>query len=801
MLTITDLKYALRLMIRGPWFTLITVIVLSGGLGISLYTFATLNTLVYGELPVPEGGSIVTVVAGEWPEFAPLDAWESAQLRSAASGLSELGVWRSARALLDGSSSGRNLRTAESDWRVFEFARTPPMLGRGFVREDSIPGAEPVVVLSHEIWETEFAADAGVLGNVIRIGNRQARVVGVMPAGFEFPINTDVWLPLDQSLIDPSDYTGTFLNAYARLSENVSEAAAANEASAIVQRLRSARTAGEEAQTGAVSIMSFQQRAFGIFGDVVFGVLNLLACTILLLAAVNVGNLLLARINRRIREIGVRIALGAPRYRLILQIVFENFLLCGIGAALAVAIASRGLTATNDFMYSLLGSDMPFWWQWRLDGDALVVAGIILLATIIVVSVFPAISVSRTDPNVVLREGARGGGVNIGRVSRALVTIQVALITALLVVGSTATVIVQRIADFDFGIPVDDLLTVFIRLPADGYATPESQNAFRDRVLDEMRARPEVAAAMIMRQENTVRFSPAGAQYRSVDDYPGAWRIMLSDSPETIGPRVIEGRAFDSRDDAQTARTALVSESLARTHWPNESALGRTIEIATGDAESEQRTIVGVIGDIFFDPIGITSVGNAAIFIPPSHSTSAATTFIARHRGNVAQTTAAMYDTLTRIDPTLSPGRVQSYRDALDQLTIFGRTITRLFAGCGVFAILLAITGIFGMSSNAVVLRSHEIGVRRALGATHGNVIGIFLAQGSRQLLVGLVVSALLAAAALAIASQGFSLDGESLAVIAVTVATVVAATVLSSIYLSVRGVLKREPSAVLRLN
>ena len=158
MLTITDLKYALRLMIRGPWFTLITVIVLSGGLGISLYTYATLNTLVYGELPVPDSESIVTVVTGEWPEAAPLDAFEAAQLRTAATSFGEFGVWRSARALLEGTSAGRNVRTAESDWRIFEFARTQPALGRAFVREDSVPGAEPVVVLSHEIWQSEFAS-------------------------------------------------------------------------------------------------------------------------------------------------------------------------------------------------------------------------------------------------------------------------------------------------------------------------------------------------------------------------------------------------------------------------------------------------------------------------------------------------------------------------------------------------------------------------------------------------------------------------------------------------------------------
>ena len=799
MLSISDLKFAVRLLFRRPGFTLVTVLVLTGGLAISLYTYAALNTLIYGELPVPDGDSIVTVGTGEWPEFEPLDAFEVAQLRSQVTGLSGLGAYRRSRALLGGTASGRNVRTVESDWRVFEFSRTQPMLGRGFVREDSIDGAQSVVVLSHDVWESDFNADADVLGELIRINDEPARIVGVMPAGYRFPNNSGVWLPLRQALLDPADYTGTLLSTYARLDQGMSEAAAESEAAAILRRLRAERLGDDDRQSRAVSIMSFQERSFGIFGDVIFGVLNLLALSILLLSAVNVGNLLLARINRRIREIGVRIALGAPRLRLIVQVMIENFLICAVGAAVAIALAGRGLSVTNGFMRNLLGEDMPSWWRWRLDGDVLAVAGLILLATVVVVTVFPALSVSRTDPNTVLRDGARSGGVNMGRVSRALVTLQVALISALMVVGSTATVIVQRITNFDFGIPVDDLLTVSVRLPDDDYPTPESQQAYRERLLSEMRAEPEVTGAMILQQQGIVQFSPSDAQYESETDFPGAWRVALSDTPDEVGPRLIEGRTFDSRESSAGFRSAVVSDTLARAHWPNESALGRTIDIAVGESETERRTIVGVVSDLSWDPMGIAPVGDAAIFIPLSQAAIDVTTILVRHRGDRARTTTAMYEVLTRIDPSVPPGQVQSYRDALDQLTLFGATMSRLFAGCGVFAILLAITGIFAMISNSVILRGHEIGLRRALGATHRNVIAIFVAQGSRQLLIGLVLSALLSTAVLAIASQGFSLDGESLSVIAVAVLLIVCVTVLLSIYLAVRGVLKMEPSAALR--
>src|SRR5690606_33252473 len=216
-----------------------------------------------------------------------------------------------------------------------------------------------------------------------------------------FPQNAELWLPLRQSLLNPPAPTGVRLNAYARIRADVPTAAIEAELTTIVRRLR-ADGAPDDSVRESVSLRTFQAAMFGVFGDVVFGVLNLLALSILLLAAVNVGNLLLAKTNRRIREVGVRVALGAPRRRLIAQIVLENFLLCAVGSALSVWLAARGLAATNGFMRSLLGGDMPFWWIWRLDSDVVAVATLVLLLTIFVVSVLPAISVSRADPNLLL---------------------------------------------------------------------------------------------------------------------------------------------------------------------------------------------------------------------------------------------------------------------------------------------------------------------------------------------------------------------------------------------------------------
>ena len=427
--------------------------------------------------------------------------------------------------------------------------------------------------------------------------------------------------------------------------------------------------------------------------------------------------------------------------------------------------------------------------------------GLFLLLTVLVVSVLPAFTVSRADPNALLKDGTRGGGGRAtGRVSRAFLTVQVALISAVMVVGGTVTVIAYRAVNFDLGMATADLFMMGVELPADRYQTAEEQLSFYQRLLTELRATPGIDSTAVMQELAGVRFAVERSEYPRPEDRPAAWLVVLSESPSPIGPTLIEGRAFDSRDSATSLKTAIVSESLARTHWPNEPALGRRIEVSIGDSEPEPRVIVGVVGNVGFDPVGMTSMGLSAIYVPLPQLVLPSSRFVVRHRGDEAEARSAMHEALGRVDAAIAPN-INSYAFALDTLTLFARTMTKLFAGCGAFAILLAVAGIYGMSSNAVVLRRQEIGLRRALGASDRNVLGLFIKQGSRPLVVGLAVSALLSVTVLyvIVIGQGFSLEAWTLALIALSVVLVVSACVLLSTYVSVRGVIRREPSAALR--
>ena len=283
--------------------------------------------------------------------------------------------------------------------------------------------------------------------------------------------------------------------------------------------------------------------------------MNVLSLSILLLATVNIGNLLLARTNARMNEIGVRVALGAPRLRLIAQTALENVILCALGGALAVFVAAKTLEATNGFMRSLLGEFMPFWWTWSLDGELVLVAGMLLALTVVVVSVLPALSVTRADPNALLKDGVRAGrGLETGRISRALVTVQVALISAVMLVGSAAALIAGRMTNLDFGMDTANVYMMGIELPEDRYTTVEARASFYDRLLTELRTTAGIDAARIMQELFPAPFTIEGTEYATPSDRPTAWVVVLSESPEPIGPTLLEGRTFDSGDDATGPR-------------------------------------------------------------------------------------------------------------------------------------------------------------------------------------------------------------------------------------------------------
>ncbi len=805
MLQLTDFRYATRLLKKTPRFTLMTMLVLAGGLAISIYTYALLGTMMYEPLPIHDGASVVRIMGRVEGDSSPLGAFELARVRANVQNLRQIGAYDDARVLLSDDDASRSANATYAEWNVFEFARTPPLLGRGFVRDDNADGAEPVAVLGHGLWKAAFAGDPGVVDRVVRINRKPTRIVGVMPDGFSFPVSADLWLPLSARDLDPATYTDTTVSAYARLAAGRSAADARAELDGLLQRVQREhpRPNGEELGYHGTVVASFQLAQTGPEGAYVFAILNTVALFILLLACVNVGNMLLARTNERLREIAIRVALGAPRLKLVLQMMLESAIICVCGGALAVLLAGWILRATNRFMVSTFEGNLPFWWRWELDGGTVAAAAVFVVLAIVLVSALPTFTATNVSSNAVLRDGTRGArGRTSERISRLLVTVQIVLISVVVMVGSAMGIIAYRSAHIDFGIDTTALLTMPVRLDGESYATPEQQLLFHRRLLDELRRSPAIQAAMVSTPYALTAFAVDAAEYHTLADYPTATLVVASETPQSIGTQIVEGRAFDSRDNDTGMRSVVVSRTLAQTYWPGASAIGRRIRIVDEKGVvTEQRTVVGVVSDVRRGENLFTTDAStyAALYVPLAQKPLPAVDVVVKHVGDEQAARTALYRAVESVDANVAPGSISSYAETLNKLTLMATTMTDLFVRCGLFAILLALTGIYGLSSNAVVQRTHEIGLRRAVGASDGSIILLFLRQGSRQLMAGFAISAAISIAILYFIAQFAGVGALTLALIGALVAVLVSGLVLVAIYAATWRAVRPEPCVALR--
>lgn len=805
MLTFSDLTYAGRLLRKSPWFTLTTVLVLAGGLAVSIYTWSVLNTMVYKALPMPDGASVVRIIGTRDGRTRPIDAFALARMRKDAKGLADMGAYTVESVRLGQRDAGRSVSATLAQWNIFGFSRARPLLGRGFVRADAIAGAEPVVVLGYSLWQAMFAGDPDIVGKLVDIDHTPTRVIGVMPRGYAFPIAAQLWLPLSTQALDPTGWSDRSYSAWARLRKGVSMAAVDAQLQTVLKRVQQQfpRVDEKAKPLDSVSVATFQMVQTDFQGTSVFVVLNIVSIFIMLLACVNVGNMLLARINERTREVAVRVALGAPPKRLITQMMLEGTIICVGGGLLALALAGWALDATNGIMASTFGaSHLPWWWRWGMDVQTVIAAAIFVVLTIVLVALLPTLNALRVEPARLLSDGTRGAtGRRSGRLSRALVTLEIVLISVIMLVGSTLTLVAWRAAHIDSGMDTTNLVRMPLDLRGKTYDTPNKQLQFYRHLLAALNKQSAVDTATITAGLGKVGLAVEGVAYARPEDHPQAAEIALSTAGDAIGIRLLSGRRFDSRDRAAGLKTALISQSLARTLWPHASALERSIRLVVDGKPGEPRTVVGVVADVRHGDDILTADRStwAAVYVPLAQATVPAASVLVRDRGDLTAARRAMWRALARVDPVMSPGEITSYAEVQRKLTLMATTLTELFVQCGLFAILLALTGIYALSSNAVAQRTHEIGLRRAIGASDGDIRWQFLRIGGRQLRTGLAASALLAAGVLYLIGHFAGVGPLPLLGIGVAVAVIVSSMVILAILVATHRALRQEPVSALR--
>jgi predicted permease len=821
-----DVKYTLRLLAKKPGFTLLSIFVLAFGLGISILAITLSYTLLYKAIPLKNGESIYHVCYGPiLVGCRTFNAYDFAQLRGDIGSLENVGIYSEDHFDLDLGEALTAVNAIFTEWNLFEVSGGRPFLGRTLQAYDQLPGAEPVAVLGNGLWRSLFNADENVVGSVVDIRGIPTRIVGVMPQGYRFPATAEIWLPVFPSLLDPLKSNEERVYSFALLKSGVSKASASNEIASLMSRVRRLNPVDPDRyyanefsrridELASGHIQSLPMAALGGQGTVfLIAFINVLLTCIFLLVCVNVGSLLLARTNERLKDVAIRVALGAPRRRLLMQTMGEGVAICLLGGLLALLLAGMGLELIDVVLNArhpgFAQRVVPFWMEFRVDSSTLLAVLLFLSLTIYFTCLLPCQRLIRGDFNAVIRDGTRGAlGLKTGRFGRSLVLVTVTLITLLVYVAAIAYGAVgpikQRIADED----VANEVSAYITLGREAYSAQDRERFYRtlDTTLRQDPAVSAVAMDSILSYEEFAvervdadRAAPVALARTPV--------IAMFGSSDLQEIRLLEGRLLNAQDGAGSPAVALISESLATALWPGRSPLGESLRFADGlrDISGSEWRVVGVVSDHAnrIDPL---SSNTALVYLPLNQVTAVRIQISAKARDPGAGSRVNLERTallLSRFIRDYDPGIdfILEYDEDSQQIIVgLIDSLIALSVGCVLFALAVALVGVYGLTQNSVQLMTQEIGTRRALGATDRRISRMLLRRAGRQALIAFLIATLVIApiAYLTILVMGPAFLAPIL--VQVVVSLVVLCTVIFlAIYFPIKNILRMEPADALR--
>ena len=739
----SDLRVAARGLRQAPGFALVTVTTLALGIGATAAIFSVVRPVLLAPLPFPEPNRLVLVWEKDESRqqsnttFATITDLQ--RMNRTLESVVPLAFWSPT---IDGTSGDAEVVMGQRvGWDYFQTLGVLPALGRAFSAAEDTPDRRFVVVLSDGLWRRRFGADAGIIGKTISLDGRSFTVVGVMPRGFENVTTPEaqLWRPLGYVLGgDSACRTCRHLRALARLRAGVSLEAANSELNRISAELVQAYPAQYPAAgMTAVRLQDDITREARPILLVVFGAVGFL----LLAACANVAHLLLARAMRRERELAVRVALGASRWRLAGQFLAESAVLAVTGGGLAVAVAAGGVKA----FVALGPAGLPRLSMIHLDLAALGVTAAIALGTALVLSLVPTLALAREDLYGVVRAGTRIAGGRRHAARAGLVTLEVALAIMLLTGAGLLGRSLMRLLDAPLGLEPRGLLTVDIQTGGMRYDSVRPVVRFYESVRAEVRALPGVTAADVSSQlplGGSFDCSGVRVQDRPLANpelAPCAQRYSVSAGwLGTMGIALVKGRSFTEDDGIDAPKVAIVSASLARRIWGDEDPIGK--QIAIGRPDSPWRTVVGVAADVAHT--GLDDHGGLGLYLPHGQRGYAdnAMTLAVRTTGDPAALGASVRAAVARIDGTQPLGRIATMEVLVSASAARRRFALLVFVAFGAVALLLAAAGIGGMLAGVVAERTREIGIRSALGAAPGRIAGLVLGQAGALVLAGAVL-------------------------------------------------------------
>jgi len=805
MSALLDIRYALRMLLKAPKFTAMTLLVLIGGLSISLFTFSFLYTTVYKELPIPEGDTaraIGIIINGK---YRTLTAYEYLQVKDQMTSFAEFGVYDNREVRISQEDAGKSVMGTLVRKGFFEFSRTAPILGRVINEEDTKVGATPVAVIGYQIWQNDFGGDEKILDRTIMLDGQVTEIIGVMPQNYRFPDVAALWLPLSDDVFKASPRESESVYGYVRLHPNVDLQYAEQELGQAVNQVhqQNVELYDMAPREKSAKIQTFPMAKTGGDGAVIFAFLNGVSWMILLLACINVGNLLLARCLERHKETAIRAALGAKTTRLVSQLMWEGIIIASLGGILSLLLVGAVLDYTQIVLQSWLPNGGAFWWHYGMDAPTLLMGVGFTLITIVLSSFLPAWRAARQDINATLRDGTRGAqSKKASRLSKILVTTQIFLVAILMLIGAMSGFISYKFINLELGDNYHDVMTARILIPEKKYPEDEQQLTLLASIVERVESHPNVEGVVTGNWMGPSTVSIDGEEYANDLDKPQIDTIGVIGDMATTGVHLVAGRNLSNRDKLGYQYNVLISQSMAKRYWPGESPLGKSFKLKRGDVENHV-FVVGVVTDRM-NPSSLFSALDSAdeIYVSGLQYVSPYQVIQYRITPNTQQPESifyrAMFDTDRTIELVYPVEPAMKNRNMMRQMM---RLLSKVTFGTGFFALFLALVGIYGLTANTIAQRTHEIGIRRAIGAKDAHVISMFLKQGGRQLAIGLGLALLF----FSLLAYGFHSFTEEIVplyfyfVLPVVVVFGLSVVVMAAIYLPTRNAVQMEPSSALR--
>jgi len=760
-----DVRVGLRILFKEKSFCFLATLVLALGIGGAMTQFAVVNAIVLRGFSFPHPEQLVSVGLIDPKASDQNNNFGNGNI-PAAQDYEDIKAAQKSFALMAGYLAGSTINVTYNNNPqrytgayitddLFKIIGVSPVLGRDFSAEDNKSGAPKTAILGDKIWRRDFNADPNIVGQSVTINGKAATIIGVMPPGFEFPISEELWTPLYNEW-PPTPRGELFLGAntrapavMGRLKPGVTLDQANAEMIAIARNIAADNPKTNQNFTSASVLplirfftpVQLRQTLWAALGAVI---------VVLLIACVNVMNMQFGRSALRAKELAIRGALGATRWRLVRQMLTESMVVAIFGAIAGTLLAFWG-TDMFDKVVKAAPFPPPYWWHFTIDGRVLTFTLTITLIATIVSGLLPAFLSSRGNPAEVMKEGGRGNSSRLVNViTRVLVVGQIALTAALLIAAMLQIKSVRNQTTLDYGYDENSLYAARLALMEAAYPTEESRRDFFTRAVRALRSNPQFeAAAMTDRFRMTFaaggQYEVDGQSYLTDRDRPRCNFESVSDGYfTTLGLKLREGRDFTIDDSDAKQPVAIVNASFARKHWGNQSAIGHQVRIFNPGKEQPWRSIVGVVPDTLMQGPFDQQTEADGFYMPllgASPATQFATVLVRPRAGQRADTLGPVLSkAVAELDanlPTYFPGTpAQFHNDILSG----NRVIATLFSIFGVVAFILSGVGLYGVMSFSVNQRTQEFGIRMALGADAMRILRMVMNQGAWQLAIGLVL-------------------------------------------------------------